>query len=119
MSDFDKPVPTNLQAIAPLLKEVYEGHLNEQLKRAAVLGKFEWTPEQEQRIKEQTAKREKERQELLDILATATGTVKAIVELHSTNKWDECQGCDFGGWEGEEPAWPCRTIELIAEELRK
>lgn len=30
-----------------------------------------------------------------------------------------CSGCDFGGYEGEEPSWPCRTAELVytAEEI--
>lgn len=24
-----------------------------------------------------------------------------------------CEGCDFGGYEAESPAWPCRTAEEI------
>lgn len=108
-----------LDKIAPLLKKVYEDSLTEQLNRdtsffSRVRG--EQTPEELERIAAAKAKRE----DLIDLLNTATGIVKAIVELHSTDaKWmDECNGCDFGGYEGDKPAWPCRTIELIAEELK-
>ena len=118
----DKIVPSNLSAVAPLLKEVYQEALTQQLNRESILYgrlKSEWTPEQLERIANAKAERERERKELLDLLATATGTVKAIVELHSVDgKYDECKGCDFGGYEGDMPSWPCRTIELIAEELR-
>ena len=110
-----------LGPLEPLLKKVYSDALNEQLSRGTVFyGRVrgEWTPEQEGRIAIAKAKREKERKDLLDLLATAEGTLKAIVELHSVTKYDECSGCDFGGWEGEEPAWPCRTINLIAESLK-
>lgn len=24
-----------------------------------------------------------------------------------------CEGCNFGGWEGEAPAWPCQTASLV------
>lgn len=119
--DGNKPVPANLSSIAPLLKEVYQEALTEQLKRDTVFfGRIcgEWTPEEVARIEAAKVKREKERKDLLDLLATATGTVKAIVELHSVDKYDECTGCDFGGWEGDKPSWPCRTIDLIAEELK-
>src|ERR1700755_1626865 len=32
-----------------------------------------------------------------------------VTELHWNNKGN-CEGCDYAGWEGEPPAWPCRTI---------
>lgn len=110
------------ESLEPILKLVYQEALIEQLKRENVLyGKVfgRWiTPEDEKRIAEAKVKREAERKALLDLLATATGTVKAIVELHSPTTYDDCQGCDFGGWEGDSPAWPCRTIDLIVKELK-
>ena len=115
----DKIVPGDgLEKIQPLLKLVYQEALTEQLKRGTVFSKFERTPEQQQKIDEARVKREKERQELLDLLATATGSLKAIVELHSVNKYDECDGCDLGSYAESGAQWPCRTIDLIAEELR-
>lgn len=109
-----------LEKIAPLLKEVYQEALIEQLRNdnKVYASIFASDPEREARVAEWKAKHEKERKELLDLLAKATGPVKAIVELHSVDKYDECQGCDFGGYEGDKPGWPCRTIDLIAEELR-
>lgn len=119
----DKIVPSNLQKIAPLLKAVYQERLTDQLKKESVFyyGRVrgEWTPEELKRIEEGKAKREKERKELLELLATATGTVKAVLDLHSTDKYEECHGCDYGGYEGDRPSWPCRTVELIAESLRE
>lgn len=40
----------------------------------------------------------------------------AVIELHRPDNGD-CQGCDFGGWEGEEPAWPCRTVMVLVHTL--
>lgn len=107
--------------ISPLLAEIYEKSLTEQLMRdTAIFGKLkrEWTPEEKERIETAKAKREKERKDLLDLLATATGVVKAIIELHSENKYEECEGCDLGSYAESGAQWPCRTIDLIAEELR-
>jgi len=38
---------------------------------------------------------------------------KDLLALHSRNKRNECDGCDFQGWEAEPPEWPCRTVKLI------
>lgn len=35
-----------------------------------------------------------------------------IMQLHSEGPYG-CEGCDYGGWEGEAPEWPCRTVNLI------
>lgn len=45
--------------------------------------------------------------------------LRAVVELHARqvdglSGW-RCTGCDIEGYEAEEPAWPCRTVELIIE----
>lgn len=28
-----------------------------------------------------------------------------------------CEGCDWGGYDGDTPSWPCRTVELIAKSV--
>ena len=43
----------------------------------------------------------------------------AILDLHSCDldaEWGaECPGCDFDGYEGEAPSWPCRTVVAVAQ----
>jgi hypothetical protein len=42
--------------------------------------------------------------------------MEALRTLHEpVEHYDEllCKGCDFAGWEGEPPRWPCRTAELV------
>jgi hypothetical protein len=45
--------------------------------------------------------------------------VRAVLDHHrpSDDKWlPTCDGgCDYAGFEGEPPEWPCSTVELIAE----
>lgn len=45
-------------------------------------------------------------------------TLRRLLDLHarvpSGSQWI-CQGCDFDGYEAEEPTWPCRTVEAIIE----
>lgn len=40
---------------------------------------------------------------------------QAVLALHQPNEYQECEGCDYAGWEGDPPEWPCRTVELLAE----
>ena len=41
---------------------------------------------------------------------------RIVLDLHSrgTSHYPECAGCDYSGYEGEPPEWPCRTVETIA-----
>ena len=41
---------------------------------------------------------------------------RLVLELHSPSDgaWPRCQGCEFGGYEAEEPEWPCSTVQAIA-----
>lgn len=53
------------------------------------------------------------------LLADAAGDTLAaeILTLHapkSAGYLIECEGCDFGGYEGEAPEWPCRTYTVVA-----
>jgi hypothetical protein len=59
------------------------------------------------------------------LLAATDGVVREIVELHGPKPyhvrtdgsvaWWECRGCEFSGYDGEPPVWPCETTELIAD----
>lgn len=40
---------------------------------------------------------------------------RKVLDLHSRDHIDQCAGCDFAGYESEPPAWPCQTVELIAD----
>lgn len=55
----------------------------------------------------------------LALLAATDGPLRAVVELHAPQwgSWWTCAGCDFDGYDGEPPAWPCRTAEAVAEAL--
>jgi hypothetical protein len=44
--------------------------------------------------------------------------VDQLRELHAPVPLDlfyevRCEGCSFGGWEGEAPQWPCSTAALV------
>src|SRR5690348_374467 len=40
-------------------------------------------------------------------------TDNPIMQLHSRDSMGNCVGCDFTGYEGEPPEWPCRTVRLV------
>ena len=54
----------------------------------------------------------------LAALDALNGVEREMLDLHSFDRTkryaQECEGCDFSGFEGEPPAWPCRTVDLIA-----
>lgn len=39
---------------------------------------------------------------------------RVVLDLHAEDEHGDCEGCDFGGYEGERPGWPCRTVEAVA-----
>lgn len=56
------------------------------------------------------------------LVATTTGAVRSLLELHgpvveSGRDWPVCEGCDYGGWEAYAPAWPCRTYLILVGEV--
>lgn len=55
----------------------------------------------------------------LEQLRSKDSLTASILDLHSCDTgadWSpECAGCDFSGYEGEPPEWPCRTILALAE----
>lgn len=38
---------------------------------------------------------------------------RAVLDLHKRDD-GQCVGCDWSGYEGEPPGWPCRTVEAVA-----
>jgi hypothetical protein len=42
---------------------------------------------------------------------------RAVLRLHGRQGdfYPTCEGCDFAGYEGEAPGWPCRTVDAIAD----
>jgi hypothetical protein len=39
--------------------------------------------------------------------------LRDVLELHEADG-EQCAGCDWSGYDGEPPEWPCRTVRLIA-----
>ena len=80
---------------------------------------------------EERAEHERQRQERqtrirrvhANLLAVAADQPMAVdlLTLHAPNISGPylvtCEGCDWGGYEGESPEWPCRTYGRIAERL--
>lgn len=51
-------------------------------------------------------------------IAAADGVRRAVLELHAPvwNWWGAtCEGCDVGGYEPDDPEFPCRTYELARD----
>lgn len=48
-------------------------------------------------------------------LRSAGELERRLMDLHCVNERGECAGCDFSGYDGEPPEWPCRTVALLAE----
>ena len=55
----------------------------------------------------------------LNQLDALDGLARAVLDLHNFDRKARysttCEGCDFAGYEGDPPDWPCRTVDLIAE----
>lgn len=50
------------------------------------------------------------------LAAVADPVARAVLDLHKAERgW--CEGDDFGGYDGERPEWPCRTVEAVAAAL--
>lgn len=55
----------------------------------------------------------------LALVAATDGPLRAVVQLHAPHwsHWWQCDGCDLGTHAEDRPDWPCRTVELVAEQL--
>jgi len=56
--------------------------------------------------------------EALDALdAERNPIARRVLDLHrpdESSTWVTCAGCDWSGYDGEAPEWPCRTVREIA-----
>ena len=55
---------------------------------------------------------------LAQLDAITDPTARAVLELHTRDRDSahaHCDGCDYSGYEGDSPDWPCRTVDLIAQ----
>ena len=43
------------------------------------------------------------------------GVERRVLDLHSRDKHNECEGCDWGAYAEGGADWPCSTVSLIAE----
>lgn len=79
------------------------------------------TPEERERWRRRAAEADQERRARLlrhdQLIATATGLQRAVLELHAPvpGAREVCEGCDIDGYEAEPPEWPCRTWALAAD----
>lgn len=50
-----------------------------------------------------------------EVCAGLSRKLRAVAELHAPDdpSMPRCRGCDFGGYEGGAPEWPCRTYTLV------
>lgn len=79
------------------------------------------TPEQQAKLDAAHAAYERRKQaatEALSVFVAALDAVtdpvaRAVLDLHKRDD-GQCAGCDYSGYEGEPPGWPCRTIEAVA-----
>ena len=44
----------------------------------------------------------------------ADPVARTVLDLHRCVEYGECDGCDFAGYEGDRPQWPCRTVIAVA-----
>lgn len=76
-------------------------------------------PEELERYRAQRAAVQPRLHAALDQLANLGGpgsTERKVLDLHARNDYNECQGCDSGSYAESDPSWPCRTVDLIAED---
>lgn len=76
--------------------------------------------EERARLQAWVARRAAARQNMLDRLRAIRDDVTvAIVALHKPTRavsdYPECDGCEYGGYDGDRPEWPCRTILTLAK----
>jgi hypothetical protein len=78
------------------------------------------TPAESERLAAGWRRREADRRERVMIaherLAEVTDPVaRAVLDLHRENGRGQCEGDEFGGWDGERPDWPCDTVRAVAK----
>lgn len=83
-------------------------------------GRPETPEERADRMARQTRWEDETRAAREALAAVQSPLARAVLDLHAPDGGSffvSCTGCDYGGYEGEPPAYPCRTVELVAREL--
>lgn len=80
------------------------------------------SPEERARRDAERDERRAEDKRLTAEARTALGLIqhpvaRVVLDLHKEagEYYRHCEGCDFGGFEAEEPEYPCRTVVVIAK----
>src|SRR6478752_1978539 len=93
-----------------ILKEIYEPVLRKNI--LETFGGFkEFTTEQQAQYDKWVAER-KDWEEKFQRAYELMSVENPVLQLHKKDG-SYCEGCDYGGYEGEPPEWPCRTVLLI------
>jgi hypothetical protein len=48
------------------------------------------------------------------LAAVTDPLARAVLDLHHEDQHGRCAGDEFGGYDGEPPAWPCDTVIVVA-----
>lgn len=69
---------------------------------------------------EYAARRAREKAEaetfLESLQAECDPVMRQVLDLHAPDgPHPECLGCDVDGYDGAQPVWPCRTVQLLAD----
>lgn len=57
----------------------------------------------------------------LAVICSVDPMIAEVLLLHCPEEkgkgwwFNRCEGCDWEGYEGEPPSWPCRTVRLISK----
>lgn len=102
----------------------YSAHVMVSRETLVAFGLAEATPEEQAELDRWRAESDRRRAAATEAwpgfvaaLAAITDPVaRDVLDLHARDD-GECDGCDFSGYEGDRPAWPCRTIETVARTL--
>jgi hypothetical protein len=104
-----------LEHISSLVKEMYEQPLRDQLNHGYLFGGYRDNdePTEEERAR---WRRRRENENAFWAAQEKKHADNPIMQLHCRNETTfggTCEGCDYGGYEGESPEWPCRTVRLV------
>lgn len=107
-------------SMSQLIPEIWTNQIVAQLTKTPTL--FGAFPEVTDEARARYAAKRAARAEYLTALRTALDisddpTVRAVADLHGTDGYGYCTGCDFAGYDSEPTDWPCRTSELLGATL--
>jgi hypothetical protein len=113
-----------MNSLDKILKEAYRETVNNYLKEVSnlnwVIYRVQYPGLSDKEIKEKIKQEQDKRKITCEFednlhkeLTQKTDLAGNIARLHSPDDRRYCKGCDWGGYEGEAPDWPCRTWRLL------